>query len=299
MLSPLAKGWNNFSQMPFCRMSDNDIKAYWDHQKQHSDWFCGHLLQVEKLGQDGQCWVVWWRSASLPKFWVWSGFRFLDGHPSYISMTTLSYGICNYDLVRASRVLETRIMMQLVMLSNLSESWWSKLGLGATKATWYFSPLPRAISSGYPNEWGGIHNFRRNEFVPGANAWKPTPDVFATLPYFPSNHEHFGAKIFTPAQLANFSPLFTLPLTMERVQHDVAHSQLLGTGKTSNGASMWSLVSFSLQLSTDVGAMEYTYLLCWNLWLLRCGPHSHVWSSLFWINGTTWRIQREIGTCPT
>ena len=57
-----------------------------------------------------------------------------------------------------------------------------------------------------------------------------------TLPNFTENPDQFGHRDYSDADLRQFSPLFSLPLTMDRVQHDVAHSQLLGTGKTANGA---------------------------------------------------------------
>lgn len=58
-----------------------------------------------------------------------------------------------------------------------------------------------------------------------------------TLPNFTDNPDQFGHRDYSDVDLTReFSPLFSLPLTMDRVQHDVAHSQLLGTGKTANGA---------------------------------------------------------------
>ena len=74
-------------------------------------------------------------------------------------------------------------------------------------------------------------------FVRVAFAKKNAPDVLASLPNFSSNPDQFGNQDYAGVDLAQrFSPLFQLPLTIDRVQHDVAHSQLLGTGKATNGA---------------------------------------------------------------
>ena len=83
----------------------------------------------------------------------------------------------------------------------------------------------------------GFHNFRANDFCSRCFCQKNAPDVFATLPNFSSNPDQFGNRDYAGVDLAQrFSPLFQLPLAIDRVQHDVAHSQLLGTGKATNGA---------------------------------------------------------------
>lgn len=243
------RGETIFRRCLFGRMSDNDIKAYWDHQKQHSDWFCGHpaykwrnwarMASVGSYGDEVQA----YRNSECGVVSVlgWSSELHFNDDPllRYFAITIWS------EHHESRNTYNDAIGHVVESFRKLMEQTWP----WSDKGYMVFFSFAQGDLKWVSERMGGIHNFRRNEFCSRCKCVKTDPDVFATLPYFPSNHEHFGRQDFTPAQLANFSPLFTLPLTMERVQHDVAHSQLLGTGKTSNGASMWSLVSFSLQLS--------------------------------------------------
>ena len=90
-----------------------------------------------------------------------------------------------------------------------------------------------------------VHNFRANEFCSQCFCVKTSDDLYATLPNFATNADQFGKREYSQEELTQkFSPLFSLPLTMDRVQHDVAHSQLLGTGKAVNGTFELNFVQF-------------------------------------------------------
>lgn len=85
----------------------------------------------------------------------------------------------------------------------------------------------------------GVHNFRANAFCSRCECVKVREDDDRqfTLPYFPDDAAAHGLRDYTGVDMVQrFSPLFALPaMDMTMVQHDVMHSQYLGTGKIVNG----------------------------------------------------------------
>ena len=61
--------------------------------------------------------------------------------------------------------------------------------------------------------------------------------MYDSLTNFSSDPAAFPEQDYSEVDLVQqFSVLFSLPLTVDRVLHDTCHSQLLGTGKTTNGS---------------------------------------------------------------
>ena len=84
-----------------------------------------------------------------------------------------------------------------------------------------------------------VHNFRSNEFCSRCCCVKVRRDGDRrfTLANFADDPEAHQLRNYAGVDLAQtFSPLFALPaMDMSTVQHDVMHSQFLGTGKIVNG----------------------------------------------------------------
>ena len=232
------RGETVFRKCLFGDMSDNDIKAYWDHQEKHADWFRDHpaftwknrcrMASVGSYGDEVQA----YRNSECGVVSVlgWSSELQYHADPllRYFATTIWSE---HHESRNTYHDAIGHVVESFRMLMDQSWPW-------SDKGYLVFFSFAQGDLKWVSERMGGIHNFRRNEFCSRCTCVKTHDDVFATLPHFPSNVEHFGRRDYTAAELAEFSPLFTLPLTMDRVQHDVAHSQLLGTGKTSNGASM-------------------------------------------------------------
>ena len=106
-------------------------------------------------------------------------------------------------------------------------------GRGVTLAICFHSPLFKAISNGFVN----LHNYGKNNFCSRCDCVKTGPDVSATLTNFSTDADQFPPCDFSGVDMVrDHSVMFRLPLAIERVMHDTCHSQLLGTGKTANGA---------------------------------------------------------------
>lgn len=90
----------------------------------------------------------------------------------------------------------------------------------------------------------GFHNFRSNSFCSFCECKKDDPDPSMTIGDFKltakhlqteMNHETFFQRLGKAPE--EFSPLFLIAgARMDRIAHDICHSQFLGTGKTLNGS---------------------------------------------------------------
>ena len=229
------KGEDIFRECLFGGLSDEQIKKYWDHHDAKCSWFRGHpargwptrgrITSIGTYGDEVQAYrnsecgvisVLGWtaelacRQDPLLRYFattVWS-----EHHES-----PNTYNDALGYIIESFR-------------SLMDDVWpWTKAGY-----LLFFSFAQGDLK--WICDRMGIHNFRRNEFCSRCHCVKTADNVYDTLPNFSDDPECFPQREYSHADLLEYSPLFSLPLTIERVQHDVAHSQLLGTGKAVNGA---------------------------------------------------------------
>lgn len=82
----------------------------------------------------------------------------------------------------------------------------------------------------------GLNDYRANEFCSRCSCVKNADDLYRTLGNFSEDPQAFHEWDYSGIDMAwTYSALFSLPLTMERVQHDIAHGQMLGSGHFANG----------------------------------------------------------------
>ena len=231
------QGESTFRQLLFGGLPEKEVQQYWDQIARQTDWFgktpankwphkgkvacvgCyGDEVQAYRNSECGVVSVLGWTSELTTR---------ADPLLRYFAISVWS------EHHESSNTYNDAISHVIDSFRSLMEgSWpWTKNGYLIC-----FSFAQGDLK--WVNErMGGIHNYRRDEFCSRCYCSKNNAqDVTATLPYFPEDPDYFGSRNYTDEQLREFSPLFTLPLSMERVQHDVAHSQLLGTGKATNGA---------------------------------------------------------------
>lgn len=233
-----ARGEAVFRQCLLGKLSDTQVREYWDHHELNAGRFSEHpsrhwntrgrIASVGSYGDEVQAYrnsecgvvsVLGWTSElafkadPLLRYFaisVWS-----EHHQSPHTYTdAITY------VVESFRALQSQVWPWT------SEGYLVSFSFAQGDLKWL-------------NEQMGVHNYRQNEFCSRCFCKKNAENVFDTLPYFPHNSEHFGRREFSAQDLERqFSPLFSLSLTMDRVQHDVAHSQLLGTGKVANGSAL-------------------------------------------------------------
>ena len=233
-------GEDIFKHCLFGKFSEAEVKSFWDHVEEKCDSFDGHpaaswptrsrLASVGTYGDEVQAYrnsecgsvaVVAWTSElaylndSMTRYWpiaIWS-----EHHES-----EHTYNDCMKYVVQSFQ-----------KLGDPSSRWpWTEKG--------YF--LSYTFAQGdlkWINDRMNLHNFRSNYFCNRCECTKTDPmgNVYKLLTNFSHDPEVFAPWDFSGVDMVEqHSILFQLPLAVERVMHDTCHSQLLGTGKTSNGA---------------------------------------------------------------
>ena len=229
------KGEEVFRRCLFGELSEQEIQRYWDHHESHAEWFQGHparhwntrgrVASIGLYGDDVQA----YRNSEC-------GIISLVGWCSEFSFRNdplLRYfAICAYSEHHESpNTYNDLVHFVIESFRSLQRDEWPWTQKGYLLS---FSFVQGDLK--WVCEKMGVFNYRQNSFCSRCFCTKKAEDIMQTLPNFTENPDQFGHRDYSDADLRQFSPLFSLPLTMDRVQHDVAHSQLLGTGKTANGA---------------------------------------------------------------
>ncbi len=247
------KGESTFHRLLFGGLPENDVKKYWDHIDEQTSWFgktpakkWPHRGKVACVGSYGDE-VQAYRNSECGVVSVlgWTSELTVQTDPllRYFAISVWS------EHHESENTYHDAIVHVIDSFRALMDgSWpWTKKGYLIC-----FS-FAQGDLKWLCERMGGIHNYRRNDFCSRCHcAKKNEEDLTATLPHFPEDPDYFGVRQYTHEQLLEFSPLFSLPLSMERVQHDVAHSQLLGTGKAANGA-----FTFIYQLWDTLGVLFF------------------------------------------
>ena len=232
------RGENVFRRCLFGNLNDQEVEQFWNHVADKCSWFASHpaaqwptrgrIASVGSYGDEVQAYRNSECGVVSVLGWV-SEF-------SYLNTPLMRYFACavwseHHEGPNTYKDAIGHMVESFRSLLDCRNRWpWSESYLIAFTCA-------QGDLKWLTDRMNGFHNFRANDFCSRCFCQKSAPDVFATLPNFSSNPDQFGNRDYAGVDLAQrFSPLFQLPLAIDRVQHDVAHSQLLGTGKATNGA---------------------------------------------------------------
>lgn len=256
------RGEQYFRHCLFGDMSDDEVKAFWDHHDGHAEWFSNHpakdwrargrIASVGCYGDEVQAYrnsecgvvsVVGWTS------------EFACRNDPMCRYFAISVWNEHHESSHTYPDAIAHVVQSFKALQN--EEWpWSSKGYLVS-----FSFAQGDLK--WLNDRLNVHNYRQNEFCSRCFCKKVAANVLETLPHFTDNPLQFGIRDYSAVNLEELcGPLFQLPLTMDRIQHDVAHSQLLGTGKAINGALTWSKHCFDLCAMRTL-TLALQVVTCW------------------------------------
>ena len=247
------RGEDTFRSCLFGTMSERDVDNFWAHARRSCRWskglqshnwpFQGKVASLGTYGDEIQTYKN--AECGIVSVYGWSSeFGFANHAMLRYYPIALWSEHCESEFTFAD--IEAAMLDRWRNLTNPETVWpWSAAGYLLT-----FSFISGDLK--WINErMGGIHNYRKNEFCSRCRCVKKDDDLFKTLPNMSDDPDAFEFRVYNNEELAGLSPLLGLPgMCLERVLHDVAHSQFLGTGKTTNGF-LASLALFSKFLGAD------------------------------------------------
>ena len=241
---PCLALWNRseavFRRCLFGTLTDIEIKQFWDHTYSSSQWFRDHpasawhrrerLAGVVSYGDEVQAYKN--SECGAVSVIAWSAELAYRNPPllRYFNIATWSE---HHESENTYSDAIRHVVESFKLLADTSQDWpWTSHG--------YYIAFTACQGDlkWICDRMNGFHNFRGNNCCSRCHCVKTSDDVMQTLTNFSEDENQFTKCNYDGVDLAEmFSPLFELPLAIERVQHDVAHSQLLGSGKTANGPS--------------------------------------------------------------
>lgn len=232
------QGEHIFRHCLFGDLTGEQVSAYWDHVEQSCEWFQRHpakswpcrknLAGVSTYGDEVQA----YKNSDCGSVAVCAWTADL----AYLNDPLLRY----FPVAVWSEHTESEYTYQDVIRYVVRS--FRKLGDRTADFPWLHHGYLLAFTSAqgdlkWINDRMGMHNFRSNDFCSRCFCVKVAASVYETLPHFSDDPGAFAERDYTGTNLVEqFSSLFSLPLTVDRVLHDTCHSQILGTGKTTNGA---------------------------------------------------------------
>lgn len=233
------RGEATFKRCLFGHLTQDQVKQYWDHLETHADWFKNHPAQswphrerlagVATYGDEVQAYKN--SECGVVSILAWTA-EFCFKSDPLLRYYAISVWSEHHESPNTYSDAVQFVVDSFRRLADPRVDWpWTQHGylVAFTAAQGDLKWICERM--------GGIHNYRRNDFCSRCKCTKTSESVCHTLTNFTENEDAFEKHSYADIDMAaTYSPLFSLPLTMERVQHDVAHSQLLGTGKTSNGS---------------------------------------------------------------
>lgn len=242
--------WNQgphvFGKCLFGDLTGEEVKEYWDHLEARCAWFQQHpacklhdrskLAGVATYGDEIQA----YRNSECGSVAVcaWTAELAYKNDPllRYFPICLWSeHHECEHTYSDAMKY----VVRSFRRLCDSSADWpWTREG-------YHFAFTSAQGDLKWINERMGLHNYRRNEFCSRCMCTKTSPNgnVYESLTSFSDDPHAFPFRDYSGVDLVQeFSVLFSLPLAMERVMHDTCHSQLLGTGKTTNGPALIHLI---------------------------------------------------------
>ena len=224
-----------------CLFGDSDPAQYWNHVKQHAEWFAGHsardykplekLVPISLYGDDVNC----CRNAEV-------------GTVSCVAWTPdLAYGntsllryypICVYSDYAATEDTYEDLMKALVpRLRLLTDTQCVDFDWSSDGYAFVLSSLQGDLKWIYQKY--SVHNWRQNNFCSLCGCMKRHADVSRTISDFRPSASHVGSLPDLSYFEANRSCIFEFEgMGPQRCLHDCMHSQLLGTGKVANASGI-------------------------------------------------------------
>lgn len=230
-----------------CMVSDVDAAGFWEHMKVHSPWFqansmkdfsrldrlipfslYGDDVQCYKNSEIGTCSVIGWTSD-----FAFMNNSLLRYFPIAVYSERCATEHTHEDIMRGL----TERLRSMVDPEYIHE--WSSQG-------WAFIFHSIQGDLKWIRDNFNLFNFSANECCSLCGAVKSHEDLSWTIADFRPSAKHVGSR----PDLSKFyeapSAIFTLPgAGPDRVVHDCMHSQLLGTGKVSNGSGIVFLAESS------------------------------------------------------
>lgn len=242
-----ALGEDVFRHCLFGDLTENDTLEIWQHIENTCDWFSSHparhwhskgkLASLGTYGDEVQCYKN--SECGVVSVSAWCAEFCTNSHPlcRYYPIAIWSEHVeCEWTFGD----MESQMIQRWRSLCDPEVAWpWTQSGylMAFTFAQGDLKWLNERM--------GGLHNYRRNDFCSRCHCLKTDPDLTKTLPNFSEDPDAHEERAWSQEELAGFSPLLTLPgMCMQRVMHDVVHSQYLGTGKATNGSWHWLIVIF-------------------------------------------------------
>ena len=247
------KGEKVFRKCLFGDMTEKDAESFWRHMDKVQPWYRnlpsrawkhkGKMASIGVYGDEIECYKN--SECGVVSVTAWTA-EFAMRSPPLLRYYAVAAWSEHCESKHTYADMEQHLAERLRMLSDPLVEWpWSASGYHIA-VTFVQGDLKWIV-----DRMNGLHNFRRNDFCSRCFCVKTDDDVRKTLPNFcdqdPDTHQ---ARAFSADELRNFSSLLGLPgMCVERVMHDIVHSQYLGTGKTTNGASDAQIsVSFLVSL---------------------------------------------------
>ena len=230
-----------------------DAERYWKHVEAHCSWFSGHPSQNVDAARWGKMIPF-----SLYGDEVQS-FRNTEGGAVSVlgwssdfghGQTPLSRYFCmcciceHYCTENTHKQILAHVAERVAKMCdpNMEHPW--------TQKGYTFSYSSTQGDLKWVTEKFQLHNFRQNEVCSRCLVKKSHPDLSMTIGDFGLHAAHRATRLshddffaLKEVEPANFNPIFSIPGSrLERVLHDVMHSQLLGTGKALNGSCLTYLI---------------------------------------------------------
>lgn len=231
-------GEDVFRYCLFGKMTEDETLQFWKHIEKHCPWFRSSparnwewkqkVASVGTYGDEIQCYKN--SECGVVSVTAWTAELSTQNNPllRYFPIAVWSEH-CESQFTFAD--LEREMIERWRRLTDPSLTWpWTSSGY-LIAFTFCQGDLKWLNS-----RMGGLRNYRANTFCSRCECVKNHPNAELTLPNMSDDPDAHTARSYSLEQLTAFSPLLGLPgMCLERVMHDVAHSQYLGTGKTTNG----------------------------------------------------------------
>ena len=231
-------GTHVFRKCLFGDLSEREVESYWGHVEEHCPWFQNHpcrgwphrgkLASVVTYGDEVQAYKN--SECGILSVCAWSS------ELSYKNDPLLRYFLFALwsEHHECEATYDDMIRMMVRSLKRLGDptiQWpWTRHG---------YLIVCTGVSGDlkWINDRMKMHNFKANAFCSRCHCVKVHPNRLLTLPHFAEDPEAHAPRDYSGVDLGEkFSPLMSLPgMDITRVQHDVMHSQLLGSGKVVNG----------------------------------------------------------------
>ena len=251
----LAEAIFNHSEDLFCKLffAGTDAAQYWQHCEQYAPWWREHpaskveppkrgkLIPLSLYGDEVQSFRN--TEGGVVSVLAWSS-DLSAGQPPLSRYFPISCIPDHYCVDRTYIELFKNVAKRLQVMCDPEQH--EHFAWSAKGYQFVYSSTQGDLK--WVCEKFSLHNYRKNGFCSRCACCKNHEDLGMTLGCFDINSTHRTTRInhegfFAGIVPGDFHPVFSIPgARLERVLHDVCHSQLLGTGKALNGSVLTFMV---------------------------------------------------------